>query len=535
MKKIILFRKIYIIWIIMFIFGLLQSNVTFAVWTPTLSSVHISSNNSFSWGLLKYWDKVMLNITWSDSLTWVTANFNWVAASSVVWTWNTWTITSQNIVSWVWLVNFWVNFSSTSWDVWATVTWTTDGSSVLIDAVSPTASVNYSTTSPTAWPVLATLTWANEHIVVTNNWWLTTHNFTSNWSFTFEYRDDAWNTWSTTATVSNINTSLPIVTLNWSSIINLVLWSTYVESWAKWADQTDWTWVVSTVSWTVNTNVLWTYVLEYIKVNSLWFTWSTTRTINVVQALPSWLSFNNLTWVKLNTAYSSNTATITWIVNWTQISVVWWAYAIWAWAFTTLPWTINNWNTVKLRVVSANTYSATTTVTVTIWWASANFSVTTKSSSWLEKYVSNNPAINTIAWKLDNLISKYNKSDDSNVIQLRNDFLIELEHYVDVFNSWDRSSLQSIKKNILDIFRDLISELRKPRQSDNFIDELSNKIDAQSNGWRFNNGNDNSNHDEDEEDEEDEDDDDNWNYNKELKWKNWSSKSDDNGRNREKR
>nr|MDD3720494.1 DUF5011 domain-containing protein [Candidatus Gracilibacteria bacterium] len=486
MKKIILFKKIFIIGIIMSIFGVLQQyNVTFAAGTPTLTSVHISSDNTYSGSLLKYGDNVTLNIVGSESLTGVTASFNGVPASSIVGSGDTWTITSQNIVSGVGLVNFVVNFSNLTGDV-GTVSGTTDGSSVLIDAVLPSASVTYSTTSPTSGSVLATLTGASEHIVVTNNSGLTTHNFTSNGSFTFEYRDDAGNTGSTIATVSNINTSLPTITLNGSSVVNLVLGTSYVENGATWSDQTDGTGVVSTISGSVNTNVLGTYVLDYIKVNSLGLTGSTTRTINVVQAVPTGLSFTNLTGVELSTLYTSNTATITGISDGTQISVVGGDYAIGTGAFTNTTGTINNGNTVRVRVMSSNTYNTTTTATLMIGGASANFSVTTKSGSGTEKYVSSNPTINMIAGKLDKLIASYNKSDDPTVIQLRNSFLIELENYVNVFNSGDKSSLPSIKNNILNIFKNLITELKKHNNSNNFVNELSNKIDAQNNNGRVN-------------------------------------------------
>jgi cysteine-rich repeat protein len=54
--------------------------------------------------------------------------------------------------------------------------------------------------------ILASLTWCNESVIVTNNNWSSWYFFTWNGSFTFEYRDDVGHTWSTIVNVNSIFT-----------------------------------------------------------------------------------------------------------------------------------------------------------------------------------------------------------------------------------------------------------------------------------------------------------------------------------------
>lgn len=84
-----------------------------------------------------------------------------------------------------------------------------------IDKTPPSATVSYSTTRPTNGDVVATIT-PSEPVTVTNteNGDLS-HTFTQNGSFTFEFEDEAGNKGSVTATVSNIDKSLPTGTIGY--------------------------------------------------------------------------------------------------------------------------------------------------------------------------------------------------------------------------------------------------------------------------------------------------------------------------------
>ena len=85
-----------------------------------------------------------------------------------------------------------------------------------IDKSVPTATISYSTTSPTNQDVIATLQ-PSETVTVTNNSGLTTYTFSQNGSFTFDFIDAAGNTGSATATVNNIDKSVPTATISYST------------------------------------------------------------------------------------------------------------------------------------------------------------------------------------------------------------------------------------------------------------------------------------------------------------------------------
>lgn len=86
---------------------------------------------------------------------------------------------------------------------------------IVRDTIAPTATVSYSTLAPTNGDVVATIT-PSEPVTVTNteNGSLS-YTFTENGSFTFEFEDEAGNKGTATATVSNIDKSLPTGTISY--------------------------------------------------------------------------------------------------------------------------------------------------------------------------------------------------------------------------------------------------------------------------------------------------------------------------------
>ena len=142
-------------------------------------------------------------------------------------------------------------------------TWSVIASVNNIDRVKPTWTINYVASWATNQNVLATLN-LSETGTVTNNVWSLYHTFVDNWNFPFYFVDLAWNTWSTTAIVSGIDREAPTLNLNWSGTLNLEVHSIYTDSWATWTDNVDGTWTVLThFSWSINPDILWTYVLDY--------------------------------------------------------------------------------------------------------------------------------------------------------------------------------------------------------------------------------------------------------------------------------
>lgn len=93
----------------------------------------------------------------------------------------------------------------------------------VVDTVAPTASVNYSTHSTTSGSVISTLTGASEAITIVNNAGSPNHTFAANGSFTYIYTDAAGNTGTTLATVNNIDTTAPVITIVGGTPITVTL------------------------------------------------------------------------------------------------------------------------------------------------------------------------------------------------------------------------------------------------------------------------------------------------------------------------
>lgn len=153
----------------------------------------------------------------------------------------------------------------------------------VVDTKKPIATVEYSNTWITNQNVIATLTWISETINITSSW-ETTHIFLNNWTFTFTYEDLSGNTGETISSVYNIDKQKPEITIIWDDIITIEQSSTwmYIDSWANWLDNNDWTGYIDW-SWTVNVWVLWSYNIEYKKVDNAWnIADIKSRTINVI-------------------------------------------------------------------------------------------------------------------------------------------------------------------------------------------------------------------------------------------------------------
>ena len=88
-----------------------------------------------------------------------------------------------------------------------------------IDKEAPTGIISYDKTTWTNGNVVATLT-PSEDVTVTNNGGSFTYEFTQNGTFKFNFIDEAGNTGSATATVSNIDKVKPTLTIKTESIGN---------------------------------------------------------------------------------------------------------------------------------------------------------------------------------------------------------------------------------------------------------------------------------------------------------------------------
>ncbi len=96
---------------------------------------------------------------------------------------------------------------------------------------------------------------------------------------------------------------------------------------------------------------------------------------------PNAFSFSGIINTELSTQYLSNTITLTGMNAQAAISIVWGEYSINSWAYTTLAGSAKIWDAITLRAQSSSLYGTTTNTTITIWWVSATYSMTTKSEN----------------------------------------------------------------------------------------------------------------------------------------------------------
>lgn len=101
--------------------------------------------------------------------------------------------------------------------------------------------------------------------------------------------------------------------------------------------------------------------------------------------VPDAFSFTDVTSSAISTENISNTITISWLNTSSAVSIVWGSYSINWWSYTTVNWTISEWETIVVKTDSSSSYSTQVDVVLTIWWVSDTYSITTQSapaSSW---------------------------------------------------------------------------------------------------------------------------------------------------------
>ena len=145
------------------------------------------------------------------------------------------------------------------YQMWVAVSDSTNKSkpiNIIIDNTAPTATIAYSITIPTNHDVTATIT-PNEEVKITSEGGLS-HLFKKNGSFIFEFADLTGNVGVVTATVSNIDTVAPVITLLGDSSMTLSYGSSFIDPGAITDDGSS---IVPTGS--VDTNTAGTYVITY--------------------------------------------------------------------------------------------------------------------------------------------------------------------------------------------------------------------------------------------------------------------------------
>jgi large repetitive protein len=161
-------------------------------------------------------------------------------------------------------------------------TWSTNRTVNVVDTTAPTASVAYSTLLTTSGSVVATLTWSSEAITIVNNLWSPNYTFLANGSFSYTYIDASWNTGTTIATVNNIDTTAPVISIIGWTPITAALWSPYIDPGATANDNVSGNLTAFIVSsWSVNTSLTGTYIIQYSVSDVAGNRTTVSRTVNV--------------------------------------------------------------------------------------------------------------------------------------------------------------------------------------------------------------------------------------------------------------
>jgi large repetitive protein len=177
-----------------------------------------------------------------------------------------------------------------------------------------------------------------------------------------------------TAQMYIIDTIAPLITLNNNTNITIAHGSSYIDSGASWSDNIDWWdstltgiwWELSSfsISWTVNTNIIGTYIIEYQKVDRVGNKTLATRTIQVTDQTPPIVTLNG-SWtidVLKNIPYTDSWAN--WIDNidgnWVDVivsgSVDTWVVGTYIIEYNKIDSAGNTWNIVtrKVNVILGN-------------------------------------------------------------------------------------------------------------------------------------------------------------------------------------
>jgi len=230
-----------------------------------------------------------------------------------------------------WLFTFY-DLAGNTWSTIATVTW--------IDTTAPTASVVYSITWLTNQNVIATLSWS-ETLTGT-----TTHTFTSNGSYTFNFEDLAGNTWSATATVTWIDKSAVTWTISYS-----ITWDTNQDVIAS---------ITFNKTWVTVTNNSWSTWYIFTGNNSFIFIfqdvyWNTWTEIATVTWIDKSAVIGSISYSPSSLTNQDVTATISFNKTWVTVTNNSWS--------TWYIFTGNNSFIFNYQDAIWNTWSTTATVT----------------------------------------------------------------------------------------------------------------------------------------------------------------------------
>ncbi len=275
---------------------------------PTLTSVHINSNNAYS-GYAKVGDIVTITFVGNEALTGITVIIAWSNEAYTGWWTNrnvAYTMLSEDPE---WLVDFSIHYHDLAWNTWSDVTGTTDTSLVIFDTTPPILSWVTSGTTYTTW---VTITFND------NNTWVTaTLNgsgytsgmpITGSGIYTFVVTDIAGNSTGVIFTI-DIDYTPPTAT-----IIYDITWWTNTDVLATITGFSEpITWLNAT-GYLFTWNGIFTFIFYDLANNTGYATWEVTWIDKIFPTFTGVISgMTYTTWVTI--AFSDNTTWVTATLN----------------------------------------------------------------------------------------------------------------------------------------------------------------------------------------------------------------------------
>ena len=202
-----------------------------------------------------------------------------------------------------------------------------------------------------------------------------------------------------------VDKNAPKFNYSWATSFNITQWATVTFPTITATDDKDASVTVTESWWDWNTSNTWTFVRTYTAEDSSWnkATLDLTYTVWVVQiTTPNSFTFNDLTGQSRNTQVISDAITISGINTASPVSVSGWEYSINGGAFTSWVWTVNNGDSVRVRLTTSSSYSDPKSATLTVGWVSDSFDVTT------EALPAQNVSFTTSDWLIDPANSSVN-------------------------------------------------------------------------------------------------------------------------------
>ncbi len=180
-----------------------------------------------------------------------------------------------------------------------------------------------------------------------------------------------------TITINDLDDTAPVITIIWANSQDVLINSTFIDSWATWIDNVDWNWtIVSANSWSVDTAIVWTYILEYSKTDSSGNSWTWIRIVHVI----NWDSpIITLNWEATITQEVGENYTDAWaqysdVEDWIW-SVVWswtveintvWTYIL-TYNFVDSQWNVASQKTRTVNIIDTTAPTGTTLISPTQW------------------------------------------------------------------------------------------------------------------------------------------------------------------------